>query len=322
MEIVPGIHRIATPFANRVVYQYLFVGEEKILLFDTGMENTTKEHLLPYLDQIGLSPDRLTYTIISHSDLDHQGGNDALKAAAPRILFMCHNLDKPWVESLDRLIVERYGQFKADHAIEDPPETIQWMRESARSSIPMDIGLEGGETIRLSPDWTVEVLHTPGHSFGHLTIWDPKHRTAVIGDAILWNAVPTVTGEPAFPPTYQYVDTYLSSIQRLQSMPIETLLTSHYAIQRGADVQGFLSESRAFAQRLEAATLEVLQESGQAHTARELTEIISPKVGTWPASANVYMIFPLLGHLQRLESRRQIRISRRDGLLTYQVSSS
>jgi glyoxylase-like metal-dependent hydrolase (beta-lactamase superfamily II) len=321
MEIIPGIHRVATPFANRVVYQYLLTGTEKTLLVDTGMENTTGEHLLPYMHRIGLSPDRLTYVIISHSDLDHQGGNDALKAVAPQALFMCHNLDKPWVESLDRLIVERYGQFKADHGVEDPPEAIQWMHEAARSSIPMDIGLEGGETIRLGPEWVVEVLHTPGHSFGHLTVWDPRHRTAIIADAVLWNMVPTVTGEPAFPPTYQYVDTYLSSIQRLQGMPIETLLTSHYAIQRGTDVQGFLSESRAFVRHLEAATLEVLQESGEAHTARELTEILSLRVGAWPAEGNIYLIFPLSGHLNRLEDRGQITTSRRDGLVTYQATT-
>src|SRR5262249_55093497 len=64
-------------------------------------------------------------------------------------------------------------------------------------------------------------------------------------------------------------------------------------------VAEFLAESRAFADRLDAATRDCLQDASSLLTTRELIGIISSKVGGWPASANMLLVFPLLGHLGR-----------------------
>src|SRR5262249_11939283 len=141
---------------------------------------------------------------------------------------------------------------------------------------------------------------TPGHSPGHLSVYDPRSRALVMADAIQWNAVVRQDGTPAFPPQYRSVDTYLASLQRFQGMEIETLLTGHYPVYSGAPVAEFLAEGRAFADRLDAATRDCLQNASSPLTTRKLIGIISPKVGGWPASANMLLVFPLLGHLERL----------------------
>lgn len=311
MEIAPGIHRIAAPLGDRIVCLYLLVGDERILLVDTGIDDTPRTALAPYLQQLGLEPNRIDYALITHADLDHMGGNATLREMSPTTRFLCHELDRPLIESTEALIRYRYGEFAADHGIVDSEETKAWTRANARG-VPIDLGLSGGETIRLGPNWQVEVLHTPGHSRGHLTVYDPRGRAAIIADAALWNAVLTKEGAPAFPPTYRYLETYLATIQRLQGMPVETLLTSHYPVYRGPAVAEFLAESRAFAERVDAALREELRGAPTPRTTKELIAALSPFLGKWPDTAAPNLAFPLMGHLERLQQYRQIIAERRD----------
>src|SRR5262249_28666449 len=118
MEVAPRIHRIEWRFGDRVVCSYLFVGDERMLLVDTGIDSPPSEAIVPYLGRIDIGLARLSYVVISHADLDHMGGNAALKEHAPNALFLCHELDRAMVESTERLIRDRYGEHAADHAID------------------------------------------------------------------------------------------------------------------------------------------------------------------------------------------------------------
>ncbi|HEY3018616.1 MAG TPA: MBL fold metallo-hydrolase [Solirubrobacteraceae bacterium] len=316
MEVAPGIHRIEAPLGDRFVALYLLAGEESTLLVDTGLDETPRSVLLPYLGGAGIDPRRVRYVLTTHADFDHTGGNASFREIAPEAVTLCHWLDRPLVESIERMIADRYGEFAADHGIDDSEETKSWIRANARH-VPVDVALAGGEEIRLGPDWRVEVLHTPGHSRGHLSVHDPRSRSVVIADTTLWNAVLTRDGAPAFPPTYRYVDTYLASLHRLQGMEIETLLTSHYPVFRGAAVAEFLGESRAFVDRVDASLREELSRAGTARTTRDLIESLGPRLGTWPAAAGVYLVFPLVGHLERLLQYGRVAAERRDRFVAW-----
>jgi hypothetical protein len=120
---------------------------------------------------------------------------------------------------------------------------------------------------------------------------------------VLGSAVLLADGAAAFPPTYRFVETYAATIQRLQGMPIERLMTSHYPLYEGrAAVAGFLGESRAYVDRVDAALRDELAAGGPL-TLAELTLRLGPSLGDWPEPAGQYLCYPLLGHLERLERR-------------------
>jgi glyoxylase-like metal-dependent hydrolase (beta-lactamase superfamily II) len=310
VEVARDVHRIETPLGERINCLYLLAGAEAGLLFDTGIDPTVREALPAYLDDIGFDPARIRFVVNSHCDWDHTGGNGAVRELAPNALLMCHELDRPRIEDLDRLIDERYGEFRDDHGIDEPDETKAFIHDNARV-VPIDVGLRGGEVLHLGDGWRVEVMHTPGHSWGHVSIHDPRSRSVAIGDATLWNAVLFADGSPAFPPTYRYVDTYLATIHRFQGMELDRVLTSHYPVYAGDQVGEFLAESRAYVDRVDAALSAALRDTPR--TMRELTEELGDDLGAWPKEAHEYLVHPFGGHLERFEQHGDVERERGDG---------
>src|SRR6476620_4200140 len=84
VEVAPGIHRIETPLGERFASLYLLVGDDAVLLYDTGVDGTIPAHVLPALDRLGISPLDVATVVVSHCDVDHFGGVADARAVFPR----------------------------------------------------------------------------------------------------------------------------------------------------------------------------------------------------------------------------------------------
>src|ERR1700722_12426454 len=158
MEIFPHIPQIRSGIAARHLFQYLFVGDN-ILLLDTGTAATPGEVILPYLKQIGIAPERLTMAVNTHADADHHGGNSDLKRLAGNVLLACGDADRVVIENPDRLFALRYNHWMKDHGVGLAllPEATEWVREMAGPAHRIDLTLRGGERIAFENDREVRV---------------------------------------------------------------------------------------------------------------------------------------------------------------------
>ena len=43
MLVVPGIHRIEAPLGDRIICVYLLVGDQNIMLVDSGLDSTPRD---------------------------------------------------------------------------------------------------------------------------------------------------------------------------------------------------------------------------------------------------------------------------------------
>lgn len=68
---------------------------------------------------------------------------------------------------------------------------------------------------------TVEIIHVPGHSPGHLAFFFSEQKTLFLGDNDL-----TAFG-PWYGDLYSDIDQIITSIKRLRKIPAETWLASH-----------------------------------------------------------------------------------------------
>jgi glyoxylase-like metal-dependent hydrolase (beta-lactamase superfamily II) len=318
MEILPGLHRIECPIGSRYVALYLIVGKEDILLFDTGYDQTIRETLIPYFKENNLSLSKVRYAINSHSDYDHTGGNEAVKELMPNALICCGERDRPMIEDLQVMIDDRYNEFVEDHGFAESQEAIDFIRTVAFET-RIDIGFAGNERIDLG-ERMVEILHTPGHSWGHLSVLDEETGTVIIGDAVLGESVLLADGAPAFPPTYRFVEAYRSTIRLLKSYKPSEVLTSHYPRYQGELGLDFLDLSLAYTDRIERICFETLQELGKPTTMLDLIEAAHTRMGPWPDPVYKYLVYPVLGHLEVLESYGKVKRSKNSaGIDTFSI---
>jgi glyoxylase-like metal-dependent hydrolase (beta-lactamase superfamily II) len=314
-----GLHRVVAPLGERVVALYLLEGPEGILLWDTGVADSVTGTLLPYLADAGIDPARIRWAINSHCDFDHTGGNAALREAVPHVALFAGADDLPLVTDLDRLIAERYGEFRVSDGFDDPAETTAHIR--AVTGLVDDVTpLTGGETFDLG-DRRIVVLAAPGHSPGHLALWDDRSRALLISDATLGTTVPYADGSAAFPPTYRDTDDYLRTLTGFRAHGADLLLTAHYPLYEGTEVEGFLAASEQYVDVLDAAISRVLSTTEDL-TTLEIVRLIAAEVGTWPDAAADYLVFPVTGNLERMQQRGLVRQSARGERRTWLRSAA
>jgi glyoxylase-like metal-dependent hydrolase (beta-lactamase superfamily II) len=284
MEIAPGIHRIESSLGERFMAQYLLVGDARRLLVDTGMADTPAGRLRPYLASIGLELEAVDDVLISHADLDHSGGNRTLRELHPRARFACHELDRRWIESNRALVAENYLWHVA-HGFAEPGEAGRSeLIALCGGDAPIDEGLRGGETIRLSDGWRIEILHLPGHTLGHLGVWDPRSRAAIAVDAVLERGIYANDGRLLIPPRIYDLPAYRETIAKLRDLEPELFLTAHYPVMDAGEARAFLDRSLEFTFEVEEA---VRAERAAGTTGLlELTRRMDARFGPYPEFAD------------------------------------
>jgi len=300
VEILPGIHRIEAPLGERYVALYLIVGDDASLLVDTGLDESIRSSLIPYMESIGHPSDRVRYVVNTHADFDHVGGNEAVRGLCPDALLLCGAKDRAQIEDIEVMIDDRYGEFRR-HGFDETPETKNFIRAVAHT-VPVDGARGAGDVIDLGGR-RLEVLEVPGHSRGHIGVYEPELRAAFIGDAVLWDSVLTTAGDPAFPPTYRDVAPYRDTIRQILDLAPDHLLTAHYGVESGNGVQGFLRGSQNYTDLVETVIVEILDSTRTPLTLLEIIDRGRDRLGPWPAEASLYLVYPVLGHLEDLSTR-------------------
>lgn len=301
MELYHRAFQIQSEFGGRNLFQYLLAGDRSVLI-DSGTAKTPETTILCYMDRVRFDPARLTFLITTHPDLDHQGGNAAIRKAAPQALLACGEEDREMVSDPNTLYSERYNHLKHDHGVgfdEQPsPE--------AGTRCRVDLGFRGGERISLADNWELQVLHVPGHSRGHLTLYDRRHQSAFVSDAIHGHGCPGVNGQMAIPVTYYYIDTYLATLQYFEGLEIQHLYSGHWPNMHGDEISDFLSDSRRTVDRLEARILRGLLHLPKGLTLRELIVEVREEFPEWPTETLDLAMFAVHGHLEHLQQTGKV----------------
>jgi len=302
-EIKEGLYQISSPLGVRYVHQYLFVDSAGAVLIDTGMKETPKEVLIPALKEIDISLEQLKTVVISHADVDHFSGVANLKNEANHITLMAHNLDASWIESKKKIMDERYF-FYEKYGVHHDKDTKQWFRNGIEETI-VDVRLNGGETLHLGSNRIIDIIHTPGHTEGHLSFYDRKNRAAVVVDAILWKGLYDTEKKIVSPPPYYTISPYLESIEKMMKLEIDVLLTGHYDPLKQDKAQQFLIESKEFVRTVESTVIELLTNSPDSLSLQEILEKTNEKVGKFTVMM-VELVGPVYAHLIDLESKQKI----------------
>ncbi len=279
-EVAPGIHRIESDLGPRFMAQYLLIGDERTVLVDTGLARTPDEALKPALSHVGVEPDVM---VISHADLDHCGGNRRMRELYPKALLACPEVDRRLIESNAAMLAENY-LWHAPYGLEQPNDAGRRdMLAQLGGDAPVDVGLRGGETIRLGAGRRLDVLHLPGHTLGHLGLWDANARIAIIIDAALGDGIYDRAGTKLIPPRYYDAEAYRATIRRIRALEPELLLTAHFEPMAAEQGRDFCERSLGYVDAVEAIVRE--ERAAGVVGLRELTDRVDERLGPFPEFA-------------------------------------
>ncbi len=169
-------------------------------MIDTGTATTPREVVIPALRRLGIPAECLRFVIVTHPDLDHQGGLAAIKESCSAVITACGFYDRAMVSDPEKLRSDRYQAYQREHGLGFNEEEGAWMRKNSGAPVEIDVTFSGGETLMLG-DRRLVVLHAPGHSAGHLVIHEPESGRLFSSDAIHGSACPGTGGGPALCPT-------------------------------------------------------------------------------------------------------------------------
>ena len=319
--IAEGLHLIEVPLGTRRNSIYVVEGTDSLLLFDTGVAGQLETYLLPYLEGIGRTSAEISHVIVSHCDIDHWGGTADARRIAPQARLLAHADDAVLIGHTELTIAERYQEFLRDHGIGWKAEFLELLHERS-NPVELDGLLSGGERIDLGGR-TLEVLHVPGHSRGHVALWDLTASALIIADALLGDGVPDYEGVPALPPNYRYPAAYLETCALLASYDADWLLTAHYAPKRPPEAARFAASSAAYCELVGRLLLDELATTHEATTI-ELVRALQNRLGPWPrAEVDFGVASMLVGHLEEAVAAATVIEGRSsDGLITYRLKGT
>lgn len=205
-QVVPGVHRLAIRGAN----VYLLAGEE-LALIDTGYPGSARG-IVDYIRGLGRSEKEITTVIITHNHVDHIGSLAELRTLASfRVLAHSGDFadaDPPYPSGLRRLLRVPFLQPVRRHFALTPDD--------------VDVRLEGGEV--LDPLGGLEVVPTPGHTPGSISLYSARYRMLFVGDALQKRH-----GAPSTPARRVSIDpaTAVDSIVRMATLDFDILCFGH-----------------------------------------------------------------------------------------------
>lgn len=278
---------------------FIIEGAKGPTMIDVGCGGEQVDKLFEKMEAKGFSPKNVGRVIVTHAHPDHMGGISAINETAnPEVIT--HELEKESAEEPDSLI-KRYNigliskhLFEGEIGLE---EGKYIMYERWRTSgCPMthtgvDRTVGDGDVIETG-GLNLRVLHTPGHSPGHISLYCEETRSLVSGDIL----GPVVAW---YSPSTGGAKEYLSSLDKLEKLGIEKILPSHGDIIE--DPLENIEEIRGKILEREALVLDEL-ESGP-RSFKELNSVLSENLGE---QGNLSVLL-LESHLLKLEDDGKIK---------------
>jgi glyoxylase-like metal-dependent hydrolase (beta-lactamase superfamily II) len=235
-EVAPGILRAQLPISMPGlghVNCYVLEDDRGIAVVDPGLPGEESwVQLGDRLGRAGYSTNDVHTVVVTHSHPDHFGGADRIREESGADILTHETFRDSWnpkevhdqedssaldVNSGDEQLeaMERYFSRPTPwggRPNRPPPEFLERAlarRGSGRNEFAIpdpSIAVIDGQTVSLARrEWVA--MHTPGHTYDHLCLYDPEYGVVLTGDHVLPSITPHISGmTPETDPLAQFFD--------------------------------------------------------------------------------------------------------------------
>jgi len=322
-EIYPGLFRIEIPLPDtplKYLNSYVIKAEPRSLIIDTGLNHDTcLAAMHEGLNDIGLDLNRADI-FITHLHADHFGLVTKLANEHTRVYF-----NRP-----DAEIIENWQGFEPmiRYAVKNglSEETLRKSlnRHPGRKfgtdwRPPLSI-LTDGQQMELG-GYRFTCVHTPGHTRGHMCLYEPDKKILIAGDHILIDITPNIQ---CWTEDDDPLKNYLESLDKTRALEVEMVLPGHRRLFDHCRAR--IDELKAHHHRRLEEVIEILAENSP------LNAFETASYMTWDIEAENWEAFPpaqkwfatgeAISHLRYLENAGQISRMTEDPVIAYALADS
>lgn len=220
--ITPNILRIdlKVPVTPSEIATCLIKSNDNLAILDTGLGRRPFKDISRGMMEQGLNMEDITHIINTHFHVEHIGGNYQIQKASGAKIF-AHEVDAVNIEQPKKIVelcktmgdVPRRSQYMAE----------LYMKGVTRSIKPtqVDRKLRDGDIIDLGTI-KLKVIHTPGHSPGHICLYDQDTKIMFSGDVVCGGDQTVYVG----PPSGDMIQ-YLDTLNMIRDINPELILPAH-----------------------------------------------------------------------------------------------
>jgi glyoxylase-like metal-dependent hydrolase (beta-lactamase superfamily II) len=221
MKIAEGIEMLELNLGSSTIHPVVLIDADSWTLIDTGMPGSaTAIRELAKLADIGNRP--LRTILLTHQDLDHVGGlPEFIEEEAP--IVYAHPGDESAINGTEPMI--KMSPERVAGLLGQLPEKIRhsYERTFIQPTRPnVTRSFSDGEILPYGGGLTV--IHTPGHTPGHVSLYHHSSKTLITGDATI--AVNGALAGPneAYTPNMEQA---LESLKKFKAYDIEKTICYH-----------------------------------------------------------------------------------------------
>ena len=229
--ILENLYKIEIPLPKsplKALNSYVIKNKERNLIIDTGWnQQECLDAMQTGLRELGVDI-RKTDFFITHLHTDHFGLISNLITDTSKIYCNQPDVDRVrsgfrWDDFVDCARLNGYPE----NELQAIRERLPGFKFRAREDLVFHI-LEEGNTVSIG-DYVFECVETPGHSWGHMCLYEPNKKIFVAGDHILNDITPNIQ---LWYDEWNPLKEYLASLDKIYKFDIELVLPGHRSIFR------------------------------------------------------------------------------------------
>ena len=323
-ELLPGIFNIFVPLPGnplKNLNSFFIRGRNRSLLVDTGFNlEASRSALTQGLEEIGADMDQ-TDIFLTHLHSDHIGLAQVIAKPGSRI----------YISSIDKELMLKFRTPAYRREVDNrflrfgfTEEELKENRETNPAMVYLPekagyyTGLEDDAVLDLG-NRKLRCIMTPGHTPGHMCLYDEEAKILFSGDHIIFDISPNITSWPSLPDS---LGCYLKSLRKISGLSLLHTFSSHR--QPEGDCLKRIKELEDHHEARTEEALAVVKRIGRA----TVYEIASGM--TWSIRAKTWQDFPIdqkwfavgeaHSHLEYLYLRSRLVMTEAEGLLYYEAA--
>ncbi len=318
-EILPNIYKMEIPLPGnplKAVNSYVIMDSARSLIIDTGLNRKEcMDAMQAGLHELGVKL-RDTDFFITHLHADHFALVSSLVTKTSRVYL--NQPDAEWHARggvRDKMVAQARVHGFPERELQSALWNHPGFRYGARLDMPLSI-VNQGDTLEIG-DYRFLCIETPGHTRGHMCLFEPNKRILFSGDHILGDITPNIQ---SWSDDWNPLREYLLSLEKIYEMDVEVVLPGHRSIFK--NYRERIQELKCHHSKRAGEVLSILQKGDKNafQVASHMSwDIICESWDLFPVTQKWFATGEAIAHLIYLEGKNLIYRTRVEGKVIYSL---